>query len=155
MIFSEKLGTSLDPPPPFGVFTKIPILGGKGSLFKIHGGALRVYFRILNVSFVNMIILKMLAHISDATGFVITFCTVESVLNIEFLEQLVHRFHVSTYSGTLVGRVFTLFAGKSYPFVHNLNVTLQSILITTLEITMWTVKLSFLVHSNHMSDEFP
>ena len=97
----------------------------------------------------------MLAHISDATGFVITFCTVESVLNIEFLEQLVHSCHVNTYGGTRGGREVTLFAGKSYPSVHNLNVTLQSILITTLEITIWTVKLSFLVHSNYMSDKFP
>ena len=77
----------------------------------------------------------MLAHISDATGFVITFCTVESVLNIEFLEQLVHCCHVNTYGGALCGRKVALFAGKSYSLVHNLNMTLQSILITTPEIT--------------------
>ena len=82
-----------------------------------------------------MIFLQVLAHLSDAAGLVVTFCTVERVLNIEFLEQLVHCCHVSTYGGPLSGRKVALFAGKSYPLVHNLNMTLQCILITTLEIT--------------------
>ena len=82
-----------------------------------------------------MIILQVLAHISDATGLVVAFCTVESVLYVEFLEQLVHCCHVNTYGGALSGRKIALFAGKSYPLVHNLNMTLQCILITTLEIT--------------------
>ena len=50
-----------------------------------------------------MIIFKVLVHVSDATGLVVTFCTVESILNIEFLELIVHSPHVNTYSGALGG----------------------------------------------------
>ena len=50
-----------------------------------------------------MIIFQVLAHVSDATGLVVAFCTVESILNIEFLEQVMHSPHVNTYSGALGG----------------------------------------------------
>ena len=50
-----------------------------------------------------MIIFKVLAHASDATGLVAAFCTVESVFNIELLELLMHSPHVNTYSGALGG----------------------------------------------------
>ena len=65
-------------------------------------------------------------------------------------EQLVHRSHVLTQRGPVASRIVALLASKSDSFVHNLNVTLQGVLVTTLEITKLAQEFPLLMHGHDM-----